>query len=140
MERAMDTEQATSEKFRRLVQNKRGRLRVKAFADAVDMLSEICREHGWYGSVIRYDGECHAIEGSPEGPPPNSNEKGPIGFKRVRLNKTKEETLHITKGLVEEICREYNFYGLFVRYDGQFAFLESRPEPKPSNVIQFPKP
>jgi hypothetical protein len=41
MERAMDTEQATSEKFRKLVQNKRGRLRVKAFADAVDMLSEI---------------------------------------------------------------------------------------------------
>jgi len=81
----MDTEQATSEKFRRLVQNKRGRLRVKAFADAVDMLSEISREHRWYGSVIRYDGECHAIEGSP-----SSNEKGPIGFKRVRLNKTKE--------------------------------------------------
>src|SRR5215472_6786269 len=72
MERAMDTEQATSEKFRKLDQNKRGRLRVKAFADAVDMLSEICREHRWYGSVIRYDGECHAIEGSPEGPPPNS--------------------------------------------------------------------
>ena len=57
----MDTEQATSEKFRKLIQNKRGRLRVKAFADAVDMLSEICREHRWYGSVIRYDGECHAI-------------------------------------------------------------------------------
>jgi hypothetical protein len=46
------------------------------------------------------------------------------------LNKTKEETLHITKGLVEEICREYNFYGLFVRYDGQLAFLERGPEPK----------
>jgi hypothetical protein len=128
MERAMDTEQATSEKFRKLVQHKRGRLRVKAFADAVDMLSEICREHRWHGSVIRYDGECHALEGSPEG-------KGSIGFKRVRSNKAKEETLHITKGLVEEICREYNFYGLFVRYDGQFAFLESGPEPKPSNVI-----
>jgi hypothetical protein len=73
----MDTERATSEKFRKLVQNKRGRLRVKAFADA-----EICCEHRWYGSVIRYDGECHAIEGSPEGPPPNSDENGPIGFKR----------------------------------------------------------
>ena len=51
-----------------------------------------------------------------------------------------KETLRITKGLVEEICREYNFYGLFVRYDGQFAFLESGTEPKPSNVTQFPKP
>jgi len=70
----MDTEQATSEKFRKLVQNKRGRLRVKD-PDAVDMLSEICREHRWYGSVIRYDRECHALEGSPEGLPPNSNEK-----------------------------------------------------------------
>jgi len=100
----MDTEQATSEKFRKLVQNKRGRLRVKAFADAVDMLSEICREHGWYGSVIRYDGECHAIEGSPEGPPPSSNEKGPIGFKRVRLNKTKEETLILLKDWLKKFA------------------------------------
>jgi hypothetical protein len=57
-----------------------------------------------------------------------------------RYAAARPQSLRITKGLVEEICREYNFYGLFVRYEGQFAFLESGPEPKPSNVIQFPKP
>ena len=123
----MDTEQATSEKFKKLVQNKRGRLRVKAFADAVDMLSEICREHRWYGSVIRYDGECHAIEGSPEGPPPSSNEKGPIGFKRVRLNKTKEETLHITKGLVEENLPRIQFLRPFRALRWPVCFSRKRP-------------
>ena len=59
---------------------------------------------------------------------------------RRRDTGTLQEPLTITKGLVEEICPEYNFYGLFMRYEGQFAFLESSPEPKPSSVIQFPKP